>query len=372
MFERFSDRSRAVLAHAEEEAALLGHSFIGTEHVLLGLLREGNGVAWGVLASQGVSLEPAREAVRRLVGRTELSLRGSRPFTPRAKKLLELSLREALQLGDTEIASAHVLLGFLREGEGTGSRVLAELGADPARLRAETLRALAEHPREPEPRAAEPAAAWVGPSARGWSSYAPLVAERGWRGRLARSTGVLGPGLAGVAWPLTALGTRALLWSLALKGGTKRSWAVSVSIGLPLAVTEVAWALPGRGRPRVLARHLPRSTRGQLQARLLPAVCSFCSRPTDEGGHVVAAPGVFICGDCVGEAAGVLDAGPTGAPAAHLGVVDPRRPGVVCSFCAKPARRAQPMAGTDGGAGGARICRECLGLCQRIITEDSA
>jgi ATP-dependent Clp protease ATP-binding subunit ClpC len=132
-FERFTDRARRVLTLAQEEARLLGHSFIGTEHILLGLMREGEGVAAEAIGSFGISLEAARAKICEYVGSVPVSAgvsRGSPPFTPRAKKVLELSLREALQLGDHSIDTHHILLGLLREGEGVAAQALVSLGAD--------------------------------------------------------------------------------------------------------------------------------------------------------------------------------------------------------------------------------------------------
>jgi ATP-dependent Clp protease ATP-binding subunit ClpC len=140
MFERMTDRSRSVLALAQEEARQLDHNVIGTEHLLMGILREGEGIAAQVLQSLGV--EP--ETVRQLIVDTVLPVmvgspgEGSRqnpPFTPRAKKVLELSLREALQLGHTSIGTEHILLGMVREGEGVGMQVLASLGVDAPPIR---------------------------------------------------------------------------------------------------------------------------------------------------------------------------------------------------------------------------------------------
>ncbi|HYF47155.1 MAG TPA: Clp protease N-terminal domain-containing protein [Acidimicrobiales bacterium] len=130
MFERFTDRARRVVVLAQEEARLLEHSYIGTEHVLLGLLHDGDGVAAAVLNSLGVDRGRARAGVEELVGRGSAVPSGHIPFTPRAKKVLELSLREALQLGHNYIGTEHLLLGLLREGEGAGARVLESFGLD--------------------------------------------------------------------------------------------------------------------------------------------------------------------------------------------------------------------------------------------------
>ncbi len=142
MFERFTDRARRVLVLAQEEARLLNHSFIGTEHILLGLIHEGEGVAAKALESLGISLEAVREKVEETIGPAGSAPTGSPPFTPRAKKVLELSLREALQLGHNYIGTEHMLLGLVREGEGVAAQVLVSLGADLSRVRHEVLQLL--------------------------------------------------------------------------------------------------------------------------------------------------------------------------------------------------------------------------------------
>ena len=130
MFERFTDRGRRVLVLAQEEAHLLNHSFIGTEHILLGLINEGEGVAARALGSLGITLEAARQKVEETVGTVASIPSGAPPFTPRSKKMLELALREALQLGHHYIGTEHLLLGLVREGEGVGAQILVALGAD--------------------------------------------------------------------------------------------------------------------------------------------------------------------------------------------------------------------------------------------------
>jgi ATP-dependent Clp protease ATP-binding subunit ClpC len=135
MFERFTDRSRRVLVLAQEEARQLNHGFIGTEHILLGLLGESDGVAARALTSLGVTLRAARTLVDEAVGTTGTPPSGSPPFTPRAKKVLELSLRESLQLGRNYIGTEHILLGIAREGDGVAAQVLVALGADLGRVR---------------------------------------------------------------------------------------------------------------------------------------------------------------------------------------------------------------------------------------------
>jgi hypothetical protein len=146
VFERFTDRARRVLVLAQEEARLLNHNFIGTEHILLGLIHEGDGVAAKALELSGISLEAVREKVEETIGPAGQSTTGSPPFTPRAKKVLELSLREALQLGHNFIGTEHMLLGVLREGEGVAVQVLTTLGADVGRVRQQVIALLAGQP----------------------------------------------------------------------------------------------------------------------------------------------------------------------------------------------------------------------------------
>jgi len=142
MFERFTDRARRVVVLAQEEARLLNHNYIGTEHILLGLIHEGEGVAAKALESLGISLEAVREQVEELIGQGQSSPSGHIPFTPRAKKVLELSLREALQLGHNYIGTEHILLGLIREGEGVAAQVLVKLGADLGKVRQQVIRQL--------------------------------------------------------------------------------------------------------------------------------------------------------------------------------------------------------------------------------------
>ncbi|MDU3272120.1 MAG: ATP-dependent Clp protease ATP-binding subunit [Cutibacterium sp.] len=130
MFERFSDRARRVVVLAQDEAKALNHNYIGTEHLLLGLVSEGEGVAAKALTPLGISLEAVRAQVEEIIGRGTTTPTGHIPFTPRAKKVLELSLREALQMNHSYIGTEHLLLGLIREGEGVAAQVLIRLGAD--------------------------------------------------------------------------------------------------------------------------------------------------------------------------------------------------------------------------------------------------
>jgi ATP-dependent Clp protease ATP-binding subunit ClpA len=142
MFERFTDRARRVVVLAQEEARLLNHNYIGTEHLLLGLIHEGEGVAAMVLESLGISLEAVRAQVEEIIGQGQSAPTGHIPFTPRAKKVLELSLREATQLGHNYIGTEHILLGLIREGEGVAAQVLVKLGADLSRVRQQVIQLL--------------------------------------------------------------------------------------------------------------------------------------------------------------------------------------------------------------------------------------
>ncbi len=145
MFERFTDRARRVVVLAQEEARLLGHNYIGTEHVLLGLIHEDEGVAAQALDSLGVSLGAVRAQVEEIVGPGETVPAGHIPFTPRSKKVLELSLRESLALGHNYIGTEHLLLGLVREGEGVGAQVLKRLGVELTRVRQRVVELLSGH-----------------------------------------------------------------------------------------------------------------------------------------------------------------------------------------------------------------------------------
>ena len=143
VFERFTDRARSVLTLAQEEARLMNHGFIGTEHILLGLIREDEGVGGTALKNLGVSYGAARDKVEEVIGPSGAVPSGSPPFTPRAKKVLEFALREALKLGDGYIGTEHILLGIVREGEGAATTVLNSLGANPTRVRHEVIELMA-------------------------------------------------------------------------------------------------------------------------------------------------------------------------------------------------------------------------------------
>ncbi|MCX6540513.1 MAG: ATP-dependent Clp protease ATP-binding subunit [Actinomycetota bacterium] len=166
MFERFTDRARRVVVLAQEEARLLNHSYIGTEHILLGLIHEGEGVAAKAMESLGISLEAVRSQVEEIIGQGGSSPSGHIPFTPRAKKVLELSLREALQLGHNYIGTEHILLGLIREGEGVAAQVLVKLGADLSRVRQQVIQLLSGY-QGGQGKPGEPAGAAPGAGAAG-------------------------------------------------------------------------------------------------------------------------------------------------------------------------------------------------------------
>ncbi|MCU1573883.1 MAG: NDP-hexose 4-ketoreductase [Micrococcaceae bacterium] len=157
MFERFTDRARRVVVLAQEEARMLNHNYIGTEHILLGLIHEGEGVAAKALESLSISLDGVREQVQEIIGQGQQAPSGHIPFTPRAKKVLELSLREALQLGHNYIGTEHILLGLIREGEGVAAQVLVKLGADLNRVRQQVIQLLSGY------QGKEPVASGTGP-----------------------------------------------------------------------------------------------------------------------------------------------------------------------------------------------------------------
>jgi ATP-dependent Clp protease ATP-binding subunit ClpA len=155
MFERFTNQSRRVVVLAQEEARMLNHNYIGTEHLLLGLLHEGRGSAARALTAMDVTLSAARDQVVAIVGRGQEQASGHIPFTPHAKKSLELSLREALQLGDGYIGTGHLMLGVIRQGDNVAVKVLDKLGADLSNLRARVTQELRKHPEDQDAPAAE-------------------------------------------------------------------------------------------------------------------------------------------------------------------------------------------------------------------------
>ncbi len=149
MFERFTERARQVVVLAQDEARALKHNYIGTEHILLGLLREEEGLAARVLESLDITVEEVRAQVARIVGQGDEVTTGQIPFTPRAKKVLELALREALSLGHNYIGTEHILLGLVREGEGVAAQILKKLGAELVGVRAAVVELLSGYRGEP-------------------------------------------------------------------------------------------------------------------------------------------------------------------------------------------------------------------------------
>jgi ATP-dependent Clp protease ATP-binding subunit ClpC len=149
MFKRFTDRARRVVVLAQEEARMLKHGYIGTEHILLGLIHEGEGVAAKALESLGISLDAVRQQVEEIIGQGQHTPSGHIPFTPRAKEVLELSLTEAVQLGHDYIGTEHILLGLIREGGGVAAEVLVKLGANLNRVRQQVIQLVSG--RQPQP-----------------------------------------------------------------------------------------------------------------------------------------------------------------------------------------------------------------------------
>ena len=145
MYERFTDRARRAVVQAQEEARMLNHDSIGTEHILLGLIHERDGVAAQALESLGISLDVVRQQIEEIIGRGQQAPSEHIPFTPRSKKVLELSLREALQLSHDYIGTEHILLGLIREGDGVAAQVLVKLGADLNRVRQQVIQLLQGH-----------------------------------------------------------------------------------------------------------------------------------------------------------------------------------------------------------------------------------
>ncbi|MFW7414807.1 ATP-dependent Clp protease ATP-binding subunit [Demequina sp. SO4-18] len=187
MFERFTDRARRVVVLAQEEARMLNHNYIGTEHILLGLVREGEGVAAKALEAMDISLNGVREQVQEIIGEGSHAPSGHIPFTPRAKKVLELSLREALQLGHNYIGTEHILLGLIREGEGVAAQVLGKLGADLGGVRQQVIQLLSGYEGK------EPATAGAGGPQEGTPSGSTVLDQFGRNYTQAAREGKLDP-----------------------------------------------------------------------------------------------------------------------------------------------------------------------------------
>jgi len=174
VFERFTERARQAVVLAQDEARAFKHDYIGTEHLLLGLLREEDGLASRVLVDLGVTLEQARALLDEIVGQGEDVVTGQIPFTPRARKVLELALREAISVGHNYIGTEHLLLGLVRENEGVATRILLEFDADDEKVRGEIIRAMSGPGRTARP-GAGPAPwqrSWL---RRGWAQWSSMV-----------------------------------------------------------------------------------------------------------------------------------------------------------------------------------------------------
>jgi len=246
VFERFTDRARRVVVLAQEEARLLNHNYIGTEHVLLGMLHEGEAIAARVLESRDISLEAARARVEEIAGQGSSSPSGHIPFTPRAKKALEHALREALQLGDHFIGTEHLLLGLLREGRGVAIQVLEQLGADLGQVREQVIEMAADERTE----------------------------------RIETEDEIESFGTSG----------RELLVE-SLMGGVRR---------LRSEIDRLREALrrPPTSKPEIQ----PASS---TYVSLLH--CSFCNEPQDQVAKLIAGPGVYICDRCIALCQEILD-----------------------------------------------------------------
>lgn len=174
MFERFTERARQVVVHTQESARALNHNYLGTEHVLLGLLREAEGLGAQTLASFGLTYEQVETEIVRILGKGEHGTDGPVPTTPRLKKVLELALREALSLGHNYVGTEHILLGLVREGEGVGMRILLNHDLDPDKVRDEIIRRLSGSRRRPETApvtvtfTVEPGQVWTDPAGVSW------------------------------------------------------------------------------------------------------------------------------------------------------------------------------------------------------------
>ena len=198
-FDGFTDRARLVVVLAEQEARMLNHNYIGTEHILLGLTHDGEGVAAQALESLGISLPLVRQQVEEIIGRGQQAPSGDIPFTPRAEKVLELSLRESSQLGHPYIGPEHILLGLILEGQGVAAQVLVKLGGDLNRVRQQVIEFLAGQERQPgRPVAREPA--WLSGCRRAWTRSRP-----GWR----PSSSGWAPGRTPAAWTSRLSGSAA-------------------------------------------------------------------------------------------------------------------------------------------------------------------
>ena len=276
MFERFTDRARRVLVLAQEESRMLGHNFIGTEHLVLGLIQEEEGVAARVLASKGITLQAARRQVQNRVGPSTGPPGGSPPFTADAKRALDLSLREALHLGHDYIGPEHLLLGIIIEASSTGAQVLVDLGGDLAELRERVISRVSE-PGEPHAEAVAPQSAGLTRPAADAIAAARQLAGQGPVGTHHLLVAVLAQqGSLGAkvldTFGVTALATQQLVDALGVASTTDE--APEVTGGRTIRVSVVDHREPARtgrrprtGRRRSTGRH-PRTTGVQTIPRL--------------------------------------------------------------------------------------------------------
>lgn len=193
MFERFTDRARRVIVLAQEEARMLNHNYIGTEHILLGLIHEGEGIAARALESLGVTLAEVREQVQDIIGAGPQASSGHIPFTPRAKKVLELSMREAIQLNHSYIGTEHILLGMVRANEGVANQILTKLGAEPAQVRQSVMDLISGYPGQGEDGKKETAGVGAGGSREGTPAGSAILDQFGRNLTAAAREGKLDP-----------------------------------------------------------------------------------------------------------------------------------------------------------------------------------
>ncbi len=193
MFERFTDRARRVIVLAQEEARMLNHNYIGTEHILLGLIHEGEGIAARALESLGVTLAEVREQVQDIIGAGPQASSGHIPFTPRAKKVLELSMREAIQLNHSYIGTEHILLGMVRANEGVANQILTKLGAEPAQVRQAVMDLISGYPGQGEDGKKETAGVGAGGSREGTPAGSAILDQFGRNLTAAAREGKLDP-----------------------------------------------------------------------------------------------------------------------------------------------------------------------------------
>ena len=320
MFERFTDRARQALVLAQTEAAAVDHDFIGTEHILLGLAAETDGVAGRVLAAQGFSVESARHRVEAIVGRGDASTdRGKPPFTPRSKKVLELSLREALALSHDYIGTEHMLLGLLREGQGVGAQVIHEEGIEQAALRDAVLAELGATIRASGGRRRPRPAQWRRGRLRAQmaplrqyadfltASVPPLMAdEETTLGAAVEQGRAAAPGSkeakdAGAARRRLVEATVPVVLDVVLRRAPGRVSAFDlVQVGSVAVEAAVGTWDPAAGPIADHARRAVEAAVDETEAGRWPERrCSFCGKHERLVRKIVAGPNVYICDECV-------------------------------------------------------------------------